>query len=117
MSGTGRCVRPADLYRDGDGIVIDESPDLVAARRLLDLAKEHGFSFMRVAPGEDGPLWGERSTLEWADQIYIGGFSAGCSACRIRKSSLLVPSGSVVAERVSGNALEVLQAICEWRCD
>jgi hypothetical protein len=34
-----------------------ESPDLAAAKRLLDAAKRGGFSFQRVAPGPDGPLW------------------------------------------------------------
>lgn len=91
-----------------------ESPDLAAARRLLDLAKERGFTFLRVAPGEDGPLWGERDTLEWSDTIYISDFSEGCNATRARKSSLVVPSGLLVTERVSGNALEVLHTVCDW---
>lgn len=34
-----------------------ESPDLAAAKRLLDIfAKRGGFCFQRAAPGPDGPL-------------------------------------------------------------
>src|SRR2546423_3031307 len=32
-----------------------DSPDLVAAMRLLDAAKDAGFTFQRLAPGPDGP--------------------------------------------------------------
>lgn len=91
-----------------------ESPDLSAARRLLDLAKERGFTFLRIAPGEDGPLWGERDTPEWSDTIYISGFSEGCNATRARRSLLVVPSGLLTTERVSGNAIEVLRTVCDW---
>jgi hypothetical protein len=37
-----------------------DSPDLAAGKRLLDAAKVQGFTFHRVAPGPDGPLWGVR---------------------------------------------------------
>jgi hypothetical protein len=50
--------------------------------RLLDEAKSQGFRFERVAPGEDGPLWGERVTPEYRDVVYLGGFSEGCNAAR-----------------------------------
>lgn len=40
--------------------IMAENPDLVAGKRLLDIAKLHGFRFQRVAPGPDGPLWGVR---------------------------------------------------------
>jgi len=33
-----------------------DSPELVAAKRLLDLTKEQGFTFTRTAPGSDGRL-------------------------------------------------------------
>lgn len=39
-----------------------DSPELVAAKRLLDVAKNDGFAFERIAPGEDGPLRGVRET-------------------------------------------------------
>ncbi|MGH4004446.1 MAG: hypothetical protein ACRDSO_10090 [Pseudonocardiaceae bacterium] len=63
------------------------SPDLVIAMRLLDHAKLRGFQFRRSAPGEDGPLVGERVTGDWVDAIRIVGFSrdwwsAGCTAVR-----------------------------------
>jgi hypothetical protein len=34
------------------------SPDLAAAKRLLDAAKAAGFTFQRVAVGPDGPFAG-----------------------------------------------------------
>jgi hypothetical protein len=42
-----------------------DSPKVVTAKRLLDLAKREGFAFQRTAPGEDGPLLG-RLTLDAA---------------------------------------------------
>ncbi len=39
-----------------------DSPELMAAKRLLDVAKNDGFAFERIAPGEDGPLRGVRET-------------------------------------------------------
>lgn len=66
-----------------------ESPDLVAAKRLLDVAKAQGFSFQRVTPGPDGPLLGVREGIDFRDAIYISGFWApeSCHATRRRKSS------------------------------
>ena len=91
-----------------------DSPDVVAGRQLIDLAKRHGFQFRRLAPGPDGPLWGVRETADWRDQIYLGEFSDGCSATRSRKSSLLVPGDLLVAERVSGGALNVLNVVVSY---
>jgi len=79
-----------------------ESPDVVIGMRLLDAAKRQGFTFRRLAPGPDGPLWGTRDTETWQDRIYLSGFSSGCSATRRRKSSLLVPGDLLVTERVPG---------------
>ncbi len=50
-----------------------ESPELAAAKGLLETAKRGGFSFQRVAPGPDGPLWGVRDTDDWRDTIYLAG--------------------------------------------
>ncbi|MGH3670374.1 MAG: hypothetical protein ACRDSH_07025 [Pseudonocardiaceae bacterium] len=47
-----------------------DDPELTAAKRLLDLATSHGFGFQRVAPGEDGPLFARRETIEYRDEIY-----------------------------------------------
>lgn len=92
-----------------------DGPDLVAAKRLLDAAKRGGFSFQRVAPGPDGPLWGVRETPEWRDTIYLAGFGQGCTATRARKLSLIVPGGPLVTERVGGDALSVLHTVvCDW---
>jgi len=88
-----------------------ESPDVVIGMRLLDTAKRHGFVFQLLAPGPDGPLWGVRDTEQWRDTLYLGGFSTGCSATRSRKSSLIVPGDLLVAERVSGGALHVLNVV------
>lgn len=67
-----------------------DSPDLVMAKRLLDHAKLDGFQFRRIAPGEDGPLVGNRVTGDWADTIHIQGFSRDCFAWRQRRSPLIV---------------------------
>lgn len=88
-----------------------DSPDVVVGMRLLDLAKHHGFQFQRLAPGPDGPLWGVRDTDQWRDTIYLGGFSSDCSATRSRKSPLLVPDDLLVTDRVSGDALNVLNTV------
>ncbi|MGH3898360.1 MAG: hypothetical protein ACRDTA_08910 [Pseudonocardiaceae bacterium] len=94
-----------------------DSPDLAAAKRLLDVARDEGFAFARIAPGPDGPLWGVRESSEWVDQIYVGGFwqQNSCHATRRRRYSLIVPGGLPVAQQVRGDALTVLQtAVCEW---
>jgi hypothetical protein len=92
-----------------------DSPDLVAAMRLLDAAKNRGFAFVRRAPGEDGPLLGVRETSEWCDVITIGGFGDSCSAQRLVRTSLVVPGGPPVDRQVSGDALTVLHTVvCDW---
>ena len=48
-----------------------DGPDVVIAKRLLDHTKLCGFQFWRAAPGEDGPLMGNRVTGEWIDTIYM----------------------------------------------
>jgi len=97
------------------GIAVADNLDLVAAKRLLDAAKAAGFTFQRVAPGEDGPLLGVREGIDYRDEIYLGGFGDRCHANRARRSSLIVPGGLPVTERVDGDALTVLHtAVCEW---
>lgn len=92
-----------------------DSPDLVAAKQLLDAAKQGGFRFARVVPAPDGPLWGIRETLEWRDTIYLAGFLQACTATRGRKFSLIVPSGPLVTERIDGNAISVLHTVVsDW---
>lgn len=92
-----------------------EGPELTAAKRLLDLAKNHGFAFQRVAPGPDGPLFARRDTLEHHDEIYLGGFHDSCHAIRARKSSLIVPGGLPITARVTGDALTVLHTVVsDW---
>jgi hypothetical protein len=91
------------------------SPDLVAAMRLLDAAKERGFAFVRSAPGVDGPLLGVRETPEWCDVITIAGFGDSCSAQRLVRSSLVLPGGVPVTQQVSGDALTVLHTVLsDW---
>ncbi len=85
--------------------------------RLLDCAKRDGFAFQRIAPGEDGPLRGFRETPEFLDEVYVAGFwePDSCTAIRRRRSSLIVPSGLPVTERVTGDALTVLHTVvCDW---
>jgi hypothetical protein len=92
-----------------------DGPELSAAKRLLDAAKSQGFTFQRIAPGPDGPLLGVRETTEHRDICYLSGFGEGCSATRARKSSLVVPGGLPITERVSGNALAVLHTVVsDW---
>lgn len=96
--------------------MIAESPELAAAKRLLDAAKRGGFHFQRVAPGPDGPLWGVRETLHWRDTLYLAGFGHHCTATRARKSSLIIPGGPVVAQRLDGDALSVLHTVLsDWQ--
>jgi hypothetical protein len=92
-----------------------DTPEVAAAKRLLDEAKDSGFAFERVAPGQDGPLLGVRESIEWRDTIYLGGFGHSCSATRARKSSLIVPGDLPVAQRVDGDALSVLHTVLsDW---
>jgi len=94
-----------------------DSPDLAAAKRLLDAAKDAGFSFQRIAPGDDAPLLGVRQSTQWFDEIHLGGLWApqSCTAIRRRRSSLVVPGGLPVAQRVSGDALTVLHTVVtDW---
>jgi hypothetical protein len=92
-----------------------ESPELAAAKRLLDAAKNGGFRFERIATGQDAPLLGVRESLEWRDTIYLGGFSCSCSATRARKSSLIVPGDLPVTQRVAGDVLTVLHTVVsDW---
>ena len=94
-----------------------DSPDLSAAKRLLDAAKDAGFTFERVAPGEDAPLRGVRQSTQWRDEIHLGGLWApqSCTAIRRRRSSLLVPGGLPVAQQLSGDALTVLHTVVtDW---
>lgn len=88
---------------------------LTAAMQLLDAAKLQGFTFQRVATGDDGPLLGVRESLDYRDTIYIGGFGSGCHASRARKSSLIVPGRIPVTHRVEGDALTVLHTVVsDW---
>jgi hypothetical protein len=92
----------------------DDSPDVVIAKRLLDHAKLRGFEFQRIAPGEDGPLVGNRASDDWVDIIHIEGFSRDCLALRQRTSSLIVPGDALVQRRVDGSALDVLNEVLTW---
>lgn len=91
--------------------MIADSPELAAAKRLLDLAKSHGFTFQRIAPGPDGPLFARRETPEHHDEIYLAGFGQSCYATRARKSSLIIPGGLPMITRVDGDALTVLHTV------
>lgn len=91
-----------------------ESPDVVIAKRLLDQLKLVGFQFQRIAPGEDGPLVGNRVTGNCVDVIRLEGFSRGCGAWRERRSSLILPGGGLVERRVDGSALDVLTEVLSW---
>jgi hypothetical protein len=95
---------------------VTDSTELAAAKRLLDLARSQGFTFQRILPGPDGPLFARRETTEHRDEIYLGGFSDFCHATRARKFFLIVPSGLPITARVSGDALSVLRTVVtDWK--
>lgn len=94
-----------------------DGPDMAAAKVLLDILKLRGFQFRRVAPGEDGPVVGNRVTDDWVDLIHIEGFSRDCFAWRKRTSSLIVPGGGLVEHRANGDALTVLNEVLTWETD
>ncbi len=101
----------------GLGVVMADSPEVAAAKRLLDNAKDSGFDFQRIAPGEDGPLRGVRETVEWVDEIYLSGFwqENSCHATRRHRSSLIIPGGMPLAQQVDGDALTVLHTVVsDW---
>jgi hypothetical protein len=91
-----------------------DSSDVVIAKRLLDQLKQRGFQFQRIAPGEDGPLIGNRVTGNCVDMIHIEGFSRDCFAWRQRTSSLILPGGGLVEHRADGSALDVLNEVLTW---
>lgn len=91
-------------------------PDSVAAQRLapFDAAKAHGF---RVRTYRAWPRRADRGypgNAEWRDVIHIGGFSSGCYAWRERRTSLIVPGGSLATIRTEGSALDVLNEVLGW---
>ncbi len=91
-----------------------DSPDVVIAKRLLDQLRRRGFQFERIAPGEDGPLIGNRVTGDFVDLIHIEGFSRDCFAWRQRSSSLILPGAGLVERRANGGALDVLNEVLTW---
>ncbi len=98
----------------GKDVMATDSPDLVIAKRLLDLVKAEGFQFQRIVEGPDGALLGTRHTGEWTDTLYLDGFSQGCYAVRERKTSLVVPGNALVERRATGGALNVLNSVLTW---
>ncbi|MGH3973831.1 MAG: hypothetical protein ACRDS9_10980 [Pseudonocardiaceae bacterium] len=91
-----------------------DSPDLVIAKRLLDHLKALGFQFQRAAPGEDGPLVGQRMSDGYLDLVHIEGFSRDCFAWRKRISSLIIPESELVEKWADGSALDVLNEVVTW---
>jgi hypothetical protein len=79
-----------------------DSPELVAAKRLLDVAKNDGFAFERIAPGEDGPLRGVRETPQWRDEIYLAGFWAPNSRSATRRRRCFAGRPRRPADRRTG---------------
>jgi hypothetical protein len=73
---------------------------------------------IRASPSNawpDAPVVGVRESVGWHDEIYLAGFSDSCTAIRRRRSSLIVPGGLPVAERVNGDALTVLHTVVrDW---
>lgn len=92
-----------------------DSSDVVIAKRLLDHAKQSGFTFRRVATDVDAPLVGCRVSDGWVDLVHIEGFSRDCFAWRKRTSSLIVSEDALVQRRVEGSALAVLNEVLTWQ--
>jgi hypothetical protein len=88
-----------------------DSPDRVIAKRLLEYAKQGGFTFQRAASGEDGPLVGYRVNDNCVDLIHIEGFSRDCFAWRKRASPLIVSQDALVQRQIEGSALDVLNEV------
>jgi hypothetical protein len=66
-------------------------------------------------PVRTGRYGGIRESVEWQDEIYLGGFANSCHATRRRRWSLIVPGGLPVAQRVDGDALTVLHTVVsDW---
>jgi hypothetical protein len=125
VTGAGRHLRVLAVHGLPGQLVFPmpamsaESPDLAAAKRLLDAAKDQGFRFQRIAPGPDGPLRGVRQTPEFVDELYLAGFykPGACTAIRRRRRALIVPGGLPVTARVDGDALTVLHTVVtDWAC-
>lgn len=91
-----------------------DSPDVAIAKRLLDHLKVSGFQFRRIAPGEGGPLVGNRVSGDWVDLIHIEGFSRDCIDLRQRTLSLIIPGSARMQRRVCGSALDVLNEVLTW---
>jgi hypothetical protein len=101
----------------GQDLTVADSPEVAAAKRLLDDARDRGFVFERTGPGADAPLLGVRESTEWVDEIVLAGFwqPDSCCAIRRRRSSLVVSEALPVAVRVSGDALTVLHTVlADW---
>jgi hypothetical protein len=60
---------------------------------------------------------GNRVGERWMDVIHIAGFSRGCVAWRKRTSSLVVPGNGLIARRVEGSALAVLNDVLSWETE
>lgn len=105
----------ADIQpKQSAGAMVNDSPDLMIAMRLLDRLKACGFEFQRVALGEDAPLVGNRVREDWIDLIHIAGFSRDCFAWRKRTSSLILPGDALIKHQTAGGALNVLSEVLSW---
>ncbi|HET9118691.1 MAG TPA: hypothetical protein VFN75_11560 [Pseudonocardiaceae bacterium] len=98
----------------GEAPVLGVGP-LAAAMRLLDEAKDLGFTFERIALGPDAPLHGVRNGIKHVDEVYVAGFGRDCTAIRRKRYSMIVPGGLPVSERIDGDAVTVLLAVTGWR--
>src|SRR3954471_20939161 len=92
-----------------------DSPDVVIAKQLLDQLKSVGFQFRRIAPGQDGPLVGNRIIGQCVDLVHLESLSQDCVAWRQRASSLIVSGAALVQRQVDGGALTVLHEVLSWQ--
>jgi hypothetical protein len=73
--------------------------------RLLDLAKQRGFTF--APAGGEGSSWLERTGPDWHDVVFLGGGHYNA----VRSQGDIAPGESLFSERSTGTALSVLYTV------
>lgn len=92
-----------------------ESPDLAAAKRLLDAAKRGGVSLRAGGAGSGRAAVGRAGDPPVARHHLPRRVQPGMHRHPARKSSLIVPGGPLVTQRLDGDALSVLHTVvCDW---
>jgi hypothetical protein len=67
--GTGEIALPRRPRGAGAPVTTVDNPYRRAVERLVNLARERGFTF--TLAGEQGSLWGERVAPGWTDVVFL----------------------------------------------